>query len=218
MTRKNHCHSLAHCQHPKPARLLVSPFDSCGFHARVVVGAPPRSYKLANTPESCGVAHACHMQTPSPKDAARFWAKVETTLEDACWNWKAGTNHDGYGLFQLGPKLLRAHRVAYALRHGAAPDSLVLRHQCDNRRCVNPSHLLPGTKKQNMEEAVERGRNAHGERHGRAKLDEAKVLNLRLRYRAGEPIGILAAEFGVAGPVAYRAATGRTWAHIGGVN
>jgi hypothetical protein len=149
----------------------------------------------------------------SPKDISRFWSKVAVASPDSCWEWQAGTV-DGYGIFQVGPSLKRAHRVSYAIQNGSAPDDLVLRHKCDNRRCVNPGHLLPGTKKQNMEDAVARGRHAHGERHGRSKLTAEKVLEMRSRFAAGEKVASIARAFGVCGLVAKKAITGISWKHV----
>lgn len=51
--------------------------------------------------------------------------------------------------------------VGFGMCHcgcGEIPDGLVLRHKCDNRPCVNPDHLTPGTKKQNLQDCIDRGR------------------------------------------------------------
>lgn len=44
-----------------------------------------------------------------------------------------------------------AHRYAYELLVGAIPDGMQIDHICHNRACVNPGHLRPVTRKQNME-------------------------------------------------------------------
>jgi hypothetical protein len=56
-----------------------------------------------------------------------------------------------------------AHRVAWELAHGQtlAPDGYVL-HTCDVRACVNPAHLVRGTQKDNIRDAVRKGRHRGG--------------------------------------------------------
>lgn len=134
--------------------------------------------------------------------------------EDACWLWTGATNNKGYPIFDAdrkgGSRL--AHRFAYEHAGGTIPEGQDLRHSCDNPICVRPSHLTPGTRKQNMEDMVARGRSPKGERSGSrkhperlrrgsaapwSKLTEADVQTIRRRCAAGELQKDLAAEYGV---------------------
>lgn len=92
-----------------------------------------------------------------------FWARVEKT--DGCWLWTGAKYKDGYGAFAViidGQwRTRRAHRLAFEDSGQKIPDGLVLDHICHNadecvggndcvhRRCVNPSHLEPTTKRVN---------------------------------------------------------------------
>lgn len=78
----------------------------------------------------------------------RFWAKVDKSGE--CWEWTAG-KAKGYGYFYIDRTRTLAHRTAYALTVEALPSSIHLDHICHNTSCVNPSHLRPVTRKENME-------------------------------------------------------------------
>ena len=92
----------------------------------------------------------------------RFWEKVEKT--DGCWIWIGAKNRRGYGVFVIDGKQKLAHRIAYSLTRGPVSASVVLLHACDNRVCVNPSHLVPGTNQQNREDMFYKGRDPGGQR------------------------------------------------------
>jgi hypothetical protein len=85
-------------------------------------------------------------------DVDHFWSNLEFVGD--CWEWQGPFFKKGYGSFT--GRSLSAHRVAFYLVHGYWP--VVCRHSCDNRRCINPRHLLDGTHADNMRDAVERGR------------------------------------------------------------
>ena len=74
-------------------------------------------------------------------DRARFWCKVDRRGPDECWEWTASRSGNGYGIFWLGGKQKRAHRISWQLMNGAPPVGLVSDHLCRNRLCVNPSHI-----------------------------------------------------------------------------
>lgn len=91
----------------------------------------------------------------SLRDVVRFWSKVRYGPD--CWEWQA-TPSQAYGLFRHKGKMRKAHRVAYELTHGLLAQGAILLHQCDNPRCVRPAHLQPGTYRDNLMDAIEKGR------------------------------------------------------------
>lgn len=94
--------------------------------------------------------------------AERFWPKVQHGTADECWLWTAALKESGYGQFMinsLSRKPLKAHRISWELAHGSIPDGLHVLHHCDNRRCVNPSHLFLGTNDDNIRDMIAKGRN-----------------------------------------------------------
>lgn len=81
----------------------------------------------------------------------RIYAKVEES--DGCWVWQGATSN-GYGVVGLGRRTDgtgKAHRVLYELLVGPVPPGMELDHLCRNRRCVNPDHLEPVTRQENID-------------------------------------------------------------------
>ena len=133
---------------------------------------------------------------------------------DACIEWPKGRDPKGYGITSIGGKQLRVHRVAYEWAFGFIPDGLCVMHQCDNPPCINPGHLFVGTHQDNKADAVLKGRHAHGETGGHARLTEAQVLEIRAREASGEHTLALAKEFGVNGKSISMICNGDRWRHL----
>jgi hypothetical protein len=127
--------------------------------------------------------------------ADRFWEKVDKSGE--CWIWTAAMLKTGYGSIRVEGKALRAHRVAYELTHGKIPEGMLLRHSCDNPKCVNPAHLIVGTKRENTQDALERGQHVVGEDHYKAKIPNQAIDTIRAALAAGVSGKYLAKQFGV---------------------
>ncbi len=89
--------------------------------------------------------------TDWPAYADRFWAKVNVGERGDCWEWAASLNH-GYGQFWIieAGRPVAAHRVAYEMIVGPIPEGLQIDHLCRNRACVNPSHMQPVTRRENL--------------------------------------------------------------------
>jgi hypothetical protein len=138
--------------------------------------------------------------------------------DTGCWNWLGYINSEGYGVVSAfgrkRRKVLKAHRIAHAVANGLEIEELppLLMHDCDNRRCVNPKHLWPGTPADNARARDERGRTAAGERHPRAKLTEAIVNQICWLYEEEQCSGLeLARRFGVSLSTIYDVIRERTW-------
>lgn len=95
-----------------------------------------------------------------------------------CWIWTGSYNNGGYGRTKYKQQADLAHRLFYELYVGPIPYGLLIRHRCDNRQCVNPYHLLPGTYQDNVNDMVERARQAKGEAVSTNKLTEQEAKEI----------------------------------------
>jgi hypothetical protein len=82
----------------------------------------------------------------------RFWTKVDASGD--CWLWTAGRTSTGYGSYPVWVdgrvQANYAHRFAYRCLVDDVPPGLELDHLCRNRLCVNPDHLEPVTRRENL--------------------------------------------------------------------
>jgi hypothetical protein len=77
---------------------------------------------------------------------------------EGCWEWQLSVNKvTGYGQFNCGNNNpIGAHRAVASLVEDTEGKFVI--HKCDNRRCVNPEHLIVGTHLENMQDMVAKGR------------------------------------------------------------
>lgn len=154
----------------------------------------------------------------------RFWGKVKKGAPNECWMWlgkarkprRSGNKFYGsYAYINISGVGILAHRLSYLIHHGSIDPDLVVRHTCDNTQCVNPNHLIQGTQKDNIGDAVIRGRwNSRGENCPLSKLTEGQVLEIRRRREGGERGQDLAKEYGVDRRNIYDIFHRLTWKHI----
>lgn len=75
-----------------------------------------------------------------------------------------------------------AHRMVYCTSNGVSWESikgLVVRHKCDNPRCINPNHLEIGTVYDNNQDRHTRGRDAKCMRNGNTRWTPEQVAEVR---------------------------------------
>ncbi len=147
--------------------------------------------------------------------AERFWSKVDKRGPDECFEWTAA--HDSHGYGQIDK--VGTHRVAWELAHGPIPDGLYVCHHCDNPGCVNPAHLFLGTQKDNIHDALGKGRlkspfGKSGEKNLNAKLTNDHVYLIHHCLGLGCKQQEIADVFGVHFSTISAIKTGKNWSTI----
>lgn len=155
------------------------------------------------TRDSLTVSHFFNESVPEPNSG--------------CWIWTGTTVWNGYGTICVSGKMHYAHRLCVEIKTGSViPRNLDVCHKCDVRCCVNPDHLFVGTRSENVQDCIRKGRlrrgpPAQGARHGKAKLTESAVLSIRSDKRGQYAI---AQSYGVSQSCISLIKLCKNWGHI----
>lgn len=135
---------------------------------------------------------------------------MRKTGPEDCWEWQASTT-SGYGQTFLDGDVVLAHRAVYEIEVEDPGDGYVL-HECDNKLCVNPSHLYLGDQQDNMNDAVERGQMPSGENAGPAKLTKEEVEQIRWKVENTDLTQAqIAEQYDVTQPTVSAISNEKTW-------
>ena len=151
----------------------------------------------------------------------QFWSKVDQSKgPEACWPWLASHIGKGYGQCNTGKGQGYSHRYAWTLTYGEIPDKLFVLHKCDNPTCCNPAHLWLGTCKDNLQDCSRKKRffaqlhpdkMPRGASHGRTKLAEEDVREIRKWISGGMRVTETADAFGVSSAAVSLIISGKNW-------
>lgn len=146
-----------------------------------------------------------------------FWSKIKILGYDDCWEWQAFKDQDGYGKYSCWKdgNEQRVHRIMWILKFGSIPNGMLVCHKCDNPKCVNPNHLFLGTHYDNIKDKIDKNRQLRGGLHGRSKLTEKDVVEIRNQYIGGwGQITKLAKKYKVGYSTMYCIIHNKTWKHV----
>jgi hypothetical protein len=125
-------------------------------------------------------------------------------------------NRQGYPVITVANQHTTVARYLYSLKHGEIPRGTVMRHTCDNRQCINPDHLIPGTFRDNSEDMKQRGRSAHqhGEANGYHKLTEQQALEIISLLKAGTKTRTISEKYGITQRTVNNIKNGKRWKYL----
>jgi hypothetical protein len=142
----------------------------------------------------------------------RFESKINKS-ETGCYEWNGTLFKTGYGIFAYNGANKLAHRMAWFFDKGELPNGVLL-HSCDNRKCVNMSHLKEGTQYENIHDMIDKGRRviSYSENNGIAKLTYQQAVEIRNRYKTEQVSqSVLAKEYSVNQSVISRVIGGKIY-------
>lgn len=171
------------------------------------------------------------MTSPSnTEDVGTLIARLREATGAECIPWDKGGDLTIRGRLWVNDKIKLAHRALWEAVKGPIPKGKILCHDCDNRGCINLSHIYVGTHADNMRDMKERkrffaarepervreiGRKlglsntwARGESNPKAKLSSSQAATIR---RSKTATRLLAAKFGVDRTTIQRIRKGSQW-------
>jgi hypothetical protein len=105
-----------------------------------------------------------HVRGPKYKTPLEAYeSNVIKNNDNECWGWKGKDNGKCYGILSYKPEPWAIHRYSYTIHNGIIPNGMYVLHKCDNPICSNPKHLFLGTNLDNINDMLQKGRNAKGE-------------------------------------------------------
>jgi hypothetical protein len=136
-----------------------------------------------------------------PNVEGAFWRRAKLNPKTGCWLWQ-GPLANGYGIYYRRNQYVKAHRLAYEISTGNAPEGRIY-HKCPYKACINPAHLqLQGFNFVGLK----------GVGNGNHKLNWALVTAIRREYlEKGVTLAILAARYNVSKTTIHRVIHRMTW-------
>lgn len=135
-----------------------------------------------------------------------------TTL---CWEWCGVRFKSGYGRFKKD----YSHRVSYRCFIGGIQKGFCVCHKCDNPPCINPEHLFMGTRKDNSQDCLLKGRftSLKGEKSSSARLKKRDILNILKETKEGKTQSELSKKYKVHYSLISLILNGKRWNVVTGL-
>lgn len=115
---------------------------------------------LTNFFNKCSFDASHRKKNMSDKELKQFLCSIRIIDTRGCWltNYFRAKGTSGRQRVKFKRRLESLYRVAFILFKKPIPDTYFILHSCDNPLCYNPNHLKTGTAKDNVLDAVSKGR------------------------------------------------------------
>lgn len=144
--------------------------------------------------------------------------------QTGCLDFFGKSNRKNYPYIHKAKEPIRLSRLIYSILFGEIPEKICVCHTCDNRKCVNPEHLILGTKSWNMWDKCRKGRQSKGgvhntvkcgEKNPKAKINSAQALEIRALYDSGTcSLKEIGGKFGITKQMVRYIGKRMSWRHI----
>lgn len=78
--------------------------------------------------------------------------------DSGCLEWPGGKDIGKYGRVSIDNKQTPLHRAVWIFHNGPIPENYEICHTCDNPSCSEINHLFCGTRKDNVQDMINKGR------------------------------------------------------------
>jgi hypothetical protein len=97
---------------------------------------------------------------PRKDNKTRLSSKFTVDPVTGCHNFTGNLNNAGYGLFryhvnEVLSKMISVSRASYLMYVGPLEPGQMVIHTCNNKKCINPEHLLAGTRTEMIKHKLE---------------------------------------------------------------
>lgn len=193
-----------------------------------------RTHKILSRCNSPRCVNLDHMYIENRNNLVsndQIWDEIlkKTKLgENGCTLWNGRLHEGGYAIASFKGASYKVHRLSYMIHKNNGEEipyenergeRLVIRHLCNNKRCVNPKHLDIGTQTENMRDMITHGTRLKGEKCKNAKTSDDIVKKIKqLKRSRVDPDYIsvkqISKKFKVSTNMIYKIYNNVSWSHI----
>jgi len=132
-----------------------------------------------------------------------------------CWECTSHSPSLRYPRFYRDGGPVPIHRFMYEQCFGEIPEGMLIRHKCNNTRCINPEHLAVGTYFENTADRRGNGTWPSGENNAFHKLTEVEVREIKKLLSVGKMSkAAIGRMFHVDRTTVSYISAGKLWRHV----